>query len=299
MPEKYYLIIDVDKCENCNNCFLACKDEFTDNRFDGYSAPQPRHGHRWIKINKKERGKFPHIDVAYQPVPCFHCEDAPCVKASKSDAVYQRSDGIVLIDPVKALGQTDILKSCPHGAIWWNEEENIAQKCTLCAHLLDEGWKEPRCVTVCPTEALQVRKLEHNQLEALIKTEKLQRYCVDQTSFPGVWYKNLHRYVDCFISGSIAANVNQVTDCVENANVVLTTESGKKINEATTDCFGDFKFDRLKADSGKYTVKISHPDYGEREVIHDLKESAFIGVIDILKEETNENTRNIKRNQER
>jgi len=55
MTEKWHLIIDVERCENCNNCFLACKDEFTDNRFEGYSAPQPRHGHRWINIRKKER----------------------------------------------------------------------------------------------------------------------------------------------------------------------------------------------------------------------------------------------------
>ena len=281
MPEKYYLIIDVDKCENCNNCFLACKDEFTDNRFDGYSAPQPRHGHRWIKINKKERGKFPHIDVAYQPVPCFHCEDAPCVKASKSDAVYQRSDGIVLIDPVKALGQTDILKSCPHGAIWWNEEENVPQKCTFCAHLLDSGWKEPRCVTVCPTGALQFKKLERKQTEDLIKREKLQRHGAGQASLPAVLYKNLFRYRDCFISGSLAATVNQITDCVKDARVGLTNESGEKLYETTTDCFGDFKFDNLKENSGKYIIKVSHPDYGDKEITHDLKESAFTGVIDL------------------
>jgi len=281
MTEKWHLIIDVDKCENCNNCFLACKDEFTENRFDGYSAPQPRHGHRWIKINKKERGRFPHIDVAYLPVPCFHCEDAPCVKASENEAVYQRSDGIVLIDPLKARGQVDIVKSCPHGAIWWNEKENVAQKCTLCAHLLDEGWKEPRCVTVCPTGALQYKKLGRNEVDDLIKTENLQRPGVDLASLPVVLYKNLFRYRDCFISGSLAATVNQITDCVKDARVGLTNESGEKLDETTTDCFGDFKFDGLKESSGKYIIKVSHPDYGDKEITHDLKESAFTGVIDL------------------
>ena len=281
MTEKWHLIIDVGKCENCSNCFLACKDEFTDNRFDGYSAPQPRHGHQWIKINKKERGQFPHIDVAYLPVPCFHCENAPCVKASKNGSVYQRSDGIVLIDPVKAKGQTDIVKFCPHGVIWWNEEENVAQKCTLCAHLLDEGWKEPRCVTVCPTGALQFKKLGRNEVDDLIKTENLQRPGVDQASLPAVLYKNLFRYRDCFISGSLAATVNQITDCVKDARVGLTNESGEKLDETTTDCFGDFKFDGLKENSGKYIIKVSHPDYGDKEITHDLKESAFTGVIDL------------------
>ncbi len=281
MTEKWHLIIDVDKCENCNNCLLACKDEFTDNWFDGYSSPQPRHGHRWIKINKKERGKFPHVDVAYLPVPCFHCEDAPCVRASKDGEVYQRSDGIVLIDPLRARGQADIVKSCPHGAIWWNEEENVAQKCTLCAHLLDDGWREPRCVTVCPTGALQFKKLERKQADDFIKTNNLQRYGTDQTSFPAVLYKNLYRYTGCFISGSIAVTTNGVTDCLKEARVLLTTESGEKVNEMITDCFGDFKFDGLKENSGEYIVKVSHPDYGEKEMTHDLKESAYVGVINI------------------
>ena len=44
--------------------------------------------------------------------------------------------------------------SCPYRVIFWNEAANIPQKCTFCAHLLDDGWSEPRCVEACPTEAL-------------------------------------------------------------------------------------------------------------------------------------------------
>ena len=39
------------------------------------------------------------------------------------------------------------------GVIYFNEDLNIAQKCTGCAHLLDGGWKEPRCADACPTVA--------------------------------------------------------------------------------------------------------------------------------------------------
>ena len=45
--KKWNLVIDVAKCTNCNNCFLADKDEYVGNDFPGYAAPQPRHGHRW------------------------------------------------------------------------------------------------------------------------------------------------------------------------------------------------------------------------------------------------------------
>ena len=61
---KWNMIIDVAKCHDCNNCFLACKDEFVDNDWPPYSVSQPLHGHRWMDIMRKERGQFPLIDVA-------------------------------------------------------------------------------------------------------------------------------------------------------------------------------------------------------------------------------------------
>ena len=99
--EKWNLIIDVAKCEGCNNCFLSCKDEHVDNDFLPYSVAQPRHGHRWIDIIIKERGQYPDIDVANLPVTCMHCDNAPCIKKAGDGAIYKMSNGIVIIDPVK------------------------------------------------------------------------------------------------------------------------------------------------------------------------------------------------------
>ena len=81
--KKYNLIIDVEKCEDCNNCFLSCKDEHVDNEWPGYSASQPLHGQRWMNIMRKERGQYPLIDVVYLPVPCMHCDNAPLHKSGK------------------------------------------------------------------------------------------------------------------------------------------------------------------------------------------------------------------------
>jgi ferredoxin len=69
-------------------------------------------------------------------------------------------NGIVLIDPEKALSKKEIVNSCPHRVIFWNEEKNIPQKCTLCAHLLEEGYKQPRCAEACPTGALTFGDLD-------------------------------------------------------------------------------------------------------------------------------------------
>ena len=53
-----YISIDVAKCHDCNNCFMACKDEHCGNDWPGYTAAQPRHGHRWMNIERRERGVY-------------------------------------------------------------------------------------------------------------------------------------------------------------------------------------------------------------------------------------------------
>jgi len=91
--KKWNMIIDIAKCHDCNDCFLACKDEYVDNDWPPCSAPQPQHGHRWIDIMRKERGQYPLIDVAYRPTPCMHCDEADCIKAAENGAIFKRDDG--------------------------------------------------------------------------------------------------------------------------------------------------------------------------------------------------------------
>lgn len=276
--EKWNLIIDVEKCEDCNNCFLSCKDEYIDNDFLPYSVAQPRHGPRWMNIIRKERGQFPVIDVAYLPIPCLHCDNAPCVKKAKDGAVYKSNNGIVIIDPEKAKRQKDIVDTCPYGAIWWNEEKDVAQKCTLCAHLLDEGWKEPKCVQSCPTGALRAVKVEDSQMAQIIINEKLEVLHPEYNTKPRVYYKNLYRFFKCFIGGSVAVEAAGVTDCAEGARVTLFKDS-EKIDEAVTDNYGDFKFDNLEENSGQYRLEIVFEGYEKKTLEVDLTTSKNVGTI--------------------
>jgi Fe-S-cluster-containing dehydrogenase component len=276
--KKWNLIIDVEKCEDCNNCFLACKDEHVDNDWQGYSLSQPLHGHRWINIMRKERGQYPLIDVAYLPTPCMHCDSAPCVKASKNGAAYKREDGIVIIDPEKSKGQKNIIEACPYNAIWWNEEMDVPQKCTFCAHLLDDGWDKPRCVQACPTGALRAVLEEDTAMKRAVKEERLEVLVPERNTQPRVYYKNLYRFTRCFIGGSVAHKEDGKIDCSEGAAVKLFKDS-KKVDEVMTDNFGDFKFDNLGENSGKYTVEIHCKDYKKKSIDVELKESINIGDI--------------------
>ena len=278
--EKWNLIIDVANCENCNNCAIATKDEHIGNDFPGYAAPQPAHGHDWIKIGRRMRGATPMVDVAYLPVTCNQCDNAPCVDAAGDGSVFKRPDGIVIIDPIKARGRRDIVDSCPYGAISWNEELKLPQKWIFDAQLLDKGWKEPRSTQACSTGCMKALKVDDAQMRSIAERDKLEVLKPGLGTRPRVYYKNLYRWNKCFIGGSVTAEIKGVRECVQDAKVVL-SKNGKPVGEAMTDMFGDFKIDRLEPKSGDYKVNISHGEHGSAEANAVVDESVYLGSIQL------------------
>ncbi|MFZ0622392.1 MAG: 4Fe-4S dicluster domain-containing protein, partial [Pseudolabrys sp.] len=253
---KWNMIIDVAECTNCNLCTLAAMDEYVGNEFPGYSAPMPKHGHKWINILQKERGQVPAVDIAYVPTMCNHCDDAPCVAKGKG-AAKKRDDGIVLIDPIKAKGCKDLVETCPYGHIWWNEELQVPQAWTFDAHLIDGGWQQTRGQQSCPTGAMRAVCVTDNEMAKLAAEQGLEVIKPELGTRPRVYYKNLWRFSKCFIAGSVSEQTNDGTiDCFEGAFVRL-LKDGDVVAEATTDNYGDFKFDRLTENSGDYIVEIS------------------------------------------
>jgi Fe-S-cluster-containing dehydrogenase component len=280
--EKWNLIVDVANCENCNNCAIATKDEHIGNDFPGYAAAMPLHGHDWIKIGRRVRGATPMVDVAYLPVTCNHCDNAPCIDAAGDGSVSKRSDGIVIIDPVKAKGRRDIVDSCPYGAITWNEELNLPQKWIFDAHLLDKGWKEPRCTQACSTGCMKAVKVDDAQMRAIAERDHLEVLKPGLGTRPRVYYKNFHRWNKCFVGGSVTADIKGVRECVQDAKVEL-LKNGKPVGEAKTDFFGDFKIDRLEPKSGAYEIKITHAQHGSASVQATVEESVYLGSIRLAK----------------
>jgi Fe-S-cluster-containing dehydrogenase component len=278
--KKWNLIVDVAKCTNCNLCTLANQDEHVGNEFAGYSAPMPRHGSRWIDIRSKERGSGPVLDVAYLPVMCQHCDDAPCMKAAKNGAVTKRADGIVHIDPIKAKGQKAIADACPYGAVRWNAELELPQHWFFDAHLLDRGWKEPRCAQVCATGALKAVKVTDEEMAAIKSREGLRELQPESATKPRVHYKNLGRYTHEFVGGTVIETVNGVTDCVANAKIKLES-SGAIVGEAVTDAYGEFKIDGLEPDSGRYGIVIEVAGRVAKRLDVELKKSLYVGRIDL------------------
>jgi Fe-S-cluster-containing dehydrogenase component len=237
----------------------------------------PKHGHKWIDIQQKERGQGTMIDIAYMPTMCNHCDNAPCMKAARDGAVTKRPDGIVIIDPVKARGQKQIVDACPYGNVWWNEELQIPQHWNFDAHLIDLGWKQTRGGQVCPTGAMRAVKIEDAEMQEMARAEGLERLRPNLGTSPRVWYRNLWRYACAFIGGSVSVEANGIVDCLEGADVRL-TKDGTLVAEAKTDNYGDFKFDRLQENSGAYRIEIAHAGR-TKSIDVTLAESVSLGEI--------------------
>jgi hypothetical protein len=79
---------------------------------------------------------------------------------------------------------------------------------------------------------------------------------------PRVHYKNLHRIDRLFIGGSVLAEVGGRVECIADARVELNV-AGRTIQHATTNAFGDFKFDGLESGSGPVQVVVRHAQHGQ------------------------------------
>ena len=256
MAKKWNMIVDIERCNNCRGCFLAVKDEHTGNDFPGYAAEQPRMGANWLDIERKERGAYPIVDAHFMPTMCNHCDDAPCMKVAKNGAITKRADGIVIIDPVKAKGQKEIVDACPYGAVTWNEESQLPQTWIFDAHLLDAGFKKPRIESQCPTDVFTSVKVDDKEIQELVVTEELEVLQPELGAKPRVYYKNMHFFSKCFVGGSVVAMVDGVEECVEGA-VAVVSKDGAEIGRAETDAFGEFKVDGLEPGSGAYQLEVS------------------------------------------
>ncbi len=274
---RYGMVIDVTKCSGCYNCTLACKDEHCGQEYPGYAAAQPVTGQFWIRLVEKERGRYPKVKVAYTAVPCMQCREATCIKMAENGAVYRRPDGIVIIDPVKAKGQKQLVSSCPYRVIYWNEEKNLPQKCTFCAHLLDQGWKEPRCVELCPAGALTFGDLDDPESEAskLVASGKTEVLHPEYDLRENVAYVGVPKK---FIAGTVA--YGDTDECAGDVAIIL---SGPGANaKTTTDNFGDFEFEGLP-DNTAFAVQIEAKGYRVRRLRAKTQSDVYLGVIKLAK----------------
>ena len=227
--------VDLQKCTGCHSCQIGCKDEHCGNSWLPYAAEQPEIGQFWCRVDEKERGAGSHVRVSY--VPKLGAQN-DAIRDYAPEVLMERADGLIVIDPEKAKGRKDIADK--FDGVYWNEELQIPQGCTGCAHLLDDPdspIRIPRCVDNCPVGALQFGDESEFDLSDAEVLEEGSR----------VYYKGLPK---TFIAATVYDP--DAMEVVEGAKV--TAKSVEGTFEAETDIWGDFWLKEIPA--AEYTVII-------------------------------------------
>ena len=158
MKKQYALVFDLRRCIGCRTCVIACRVE---NKLDGEYS--------WMSLPTGSgtladlpQGKFPNLSLYWQPATCMHCQKPSCLEACPDNAIYKRPDGIVLIDREKCTGCQLCLPACPYGVIQFNNQEKVAEKCTLCSHRIEQGLL-PFCAKECIWGAIHFGDINDTQ----------------------------------------------------------------------------------------------------------------------------------------
>jgi Fe-S-cluster-containing dehydrogenase component/formate-dependent nitrite reductase membrane component NrfD len=182
LPARWVKLLDQSRCIGCHACTTACKSE--------NDVPV---GVTRTYVKSVDVGEFPDVRRSFQVTRCNQCEDAPCVTACPTAAMYRRPDGIIDFDKSACIGCKACMAACPYDAIFINPDDHSAEKCNMCAHRLDIGL-EPACVTVCPTGAIIVGDLNdpQSQVARVIGREPTAVRKPEKQTRPAVFYRGAH-----------------------------------------------------------------------------------------------------------
>jgi Fe-S-cluster-containing dehydrogenase component len=211
----YGYAFNVTRCEGFMECVAACVKE---NNLDRKTNTQ------YIRIFEMEHGQmspeageskfFHEVPVEghfYMGAQCYHCENAPCVKACPTKATWREPDGIVVVDYDWCIGCRYCMAACPYYGrrFNWNEPQvppkemtkkqhylgnrirpkGITEKCTFCVQRTREG-RLPACVEACPTGSRVFGNLldPNSEIRFVLKHKKVFRLKEDLGTDPKFWY---------------------------------------------------------------------------------------------------------------
>ncbi len=181
--------VDLNSCIGCNACTIACQAE---NNIPVVGAEEVKRGREmhWIRVDRYYEGAPDTPRTHHQPVPCMHCEHAPCEVVCPVGATLHDSEGLNLQVYNRCVGTRFCSNNCPYKVRRFNflqyadlasedlkaqrnpdvsvRNRGVMEKCTYCiqrietAHIaadkadrrIADGEVRTACQSACPTQAI-------------------------------------------------------------------------------------------------------------------------------------------------
>ncbi len=107
------MVIDTAACIGCNACVIACQAE---NNVPVVGPEEIRQGRQmhWLRIDVYDHGTVQELDVGFQPVPCMHCEQAPCEPVCPVAASVHDGEGLNVQVYNRCIGTRFCEANCPY-----------------------------------------------------------------------------------------------------------------------------------------------------------------------------------------